>query len=67
MLIIYPNIYRRKCRIFVNFRFSCLNFENIFEGQNFKTKKFCCVCIESIAMLKFSESLNPKETFIMKI
>ena len=64
---IYRNIYRRKCRIFVNFRFSCWNFENIFEGLNFKTKNICCVCIESRTMLKFSESLISKEPFIMKI
>ena len=30
-------------------------------------QKICCVCKESKAMLKFSESLNPKEQFIMKI
>ena len=28
-------------------------------------QKKCCVCIESRAMSKFSESLNPKEPFIM--
>ena len=67
MVIIYHNIYRRNCRIFVNFRFSCSNFDDHFEGQNFKTKQICCVCIESRAMLKFTESLNQKEPFIMKI
>ena len=67
MVIIYSNICRQKCRIFVNFRFSCQNFDDHFEGQNFKTKQICCMCIESKAMLKFSESLNPKEQFIMKI
>ena len=67
MVIIYRNIYHRKCRIFVNFRFSCWNFDDNFEGQNFKTKTFCCVCIESRAMLKFSERLIPKESFIMRI
>ena len=67
MVIIYRKIYRRKCHIFVNFRFSCLNFDDHFEGQNFQTETICCVCIESRAMLKFSESLNPKEPFIMKI
>ena len=35
MVIIYRNIYRRKCRIFVNFRFHA----DHFEGQNLKTKK----------------------------
>ena len=30
-------------------------------------QKICCLCIENRAMLKFSESLNPKEPFIMKI
>ena len=49
------------------FRFSCWNLDDHFEGQNFKTKEICCVCIENRAMLKFSESLNPKEPFIMKI
>ena len=67
MVIIYCNIYCRKSRIFVNFRFSCSNFDDHFEGQNFKTKTICCVCIESRAMLKFSESLKPKEPFIMKV
>ena len=38
MIIIYRNMYRRKSRIFVNFRFSCRNFHDHFEGQNFKTK-----------------------------
>ena len=66
MVIIYRNIYRQKCRIFVNFRFSCLNFDDHFEGQNFKTKQICCTCIESRATLKISESLNSKELFIMK-
>ena len=32
-----------------------------------RQKKICCVCKESRAILKFSESLNPKEPFIMKI
>ena len=67
MVIIYCNIYRRKCCIFVNFRFSCWNCDDHFEGQNLKTKTICCVCKESRAMLKFSESLNPKELFIMKV
>ena len=67
MVIIYQNINRQKCRIFINFRFSCWNFDDHFEGQNFRQKKICWVCIESRAMLKFSESLNPKNPFIMKI
>ena len=67
MVIIYRNIYRQKRVIFVNFRFSYWNFDDHFEGQNFKAKIICCECIESRAMLKFSESLNPKEPFIMKI
>ena len=67
MVIIYRNIYRLKCQIFVNFRFLCRNFDDRFEDQNFKTKKNCCVCIDNRAMVKFSESLNPKEPFIMMI
>ena len=63
MVIIYRHIYRRKCRIFVNFRFSCRNFDDHFEGQNFKTKKICCECIES----RVYENLNKKEPFLMKI
>ena len=65
MVIIYRNIYRRKCRIFCNFRFSCRNFDDQFEGQNFE-KKICWVCIENRAILDFSESLHPKEPFIKK-
>ena len=44
MLIIYHDIYRRKCRSFVNFRFS--NFDGHFKGQNFKTHLSRCVCLD---------------------
>ena len=39
----------------------------IFLKVKISRQKICCVCIESRTMLKFSESLNPKEPFIMKI
>ena len=67
MLIIYCNIYRQKCRIFVNFRFHAETLMTFLKVKTSRQKKICCVCIESRAMLKFSESLNPKEPFIMKI
>ena len=67
MLIIYLDTYRRKCRIFVNFRFSCSNFDGNFKGQNFKTHFSRCVCIERRAVLEFSESLDPKEPGIKQI
>ena len=38
MVIIYCKIYRQKCHIFVNFRFSFWNFDDHFEGQNLKPK-----------------------------
>ena len=34
---------------------------------NTSRQLFCCVCIESRAILFFSESLNPKEPFIKKV
>ena len=33
MVIIYRNIYRRTCHIFVYFRFSCRNFDGHFHTQ----------------------------------
>ena len=39
----------------------------ILKVKTSRQKQICCVCIESRAMLKCSESLNPKEPFIMKI
>ena len=33
MLIIYHKIYRRKCRIFANFRFSCSNFDDYLRSK----------------------------------
>ena len=40
MVIIYRDIYGRKCPIFFNFRFSCSSFDDHLEGQNFKTHFF---------------------------
>ena len=67
MLIIFHEIYRPKCHIFVKFRFSCSNFNGHFKGQNFKTHFSRCVCIERRVILKLSESLDPKEPDIKKI
>ena len=64
MVIVYRNIYRQRCRLVVYFRFSCLNFDDHFEDQNFTTKHFCCVCIENRAILTFYESLNQNELLI---
>ena len=47
--------------------FHCETLMTILKVKTSRQKKICCVCIESRAMLKFSESLNPKEPFIMKI
>ena len=37
MVIIFHDIYRRKCRIFVNFRFSCSNFDSQIKSLNAMT------------------------------
>ena len=39
----------------------------ILKVKTSRQKKIYCMCIESRAILKFSESLNPKESFIIKI
>ena len=67
MVIIYRNIYHRKCRIFFNFPFPFSNFDSPFKGQNFKTHFSGSVCIERRAIMQFSESLSPKELCIKKI
>ena len=63
MLIIYCDIYRRKCRTVVYFRFACSNFDGHFKGQD---TFFQLMCIERSAILQFSEILNPKEPGIKK-
>ena len=67
MVIICRNIYRRKCRIFVISGFHAETLMTILKVKTSRQKKICCMCIESRAMVKFSESLNPKEQFIMEI
>ena len=67
MVLIYHDIYRRKCRILGRFRFSRATFDCHFKGQSFKTAKSVCVCAECRAILNISESLNRKEQGIKKI
>ena len=49
------------------FRFSCTHFDCHSKDQSFKTAKSGCVCTECRAILKLSQSLNPKEPCIKKI
>ena len=46
MALINHNIYRRKCQIFVRFRFSCTNFDGHLKLQSFKTSRPGCVYTE---------------------
>ena len=66
MVIIYRNSNHRSVAFSLTSGFHA---ETLMTTLKVKTsrQKIGCVCIESIAMLKFSESLNPKEPFIMKI
>ena len=62
MVLIYHDIYFIKCRIW----FSCSNFDDHPKGQSFKTPLSGCVSTERRAVLKVTESLNPKEPAIKK-
>ena len=44
MVIIFHDIYRRKYRIFVNFWFSCSNFDGQIKSLNSKIHFFPVVC-----------------------
>ena len=64
MVIIYCNIYSRKCRIFVNLQFLCSNFDS-FKGQNFKTHFFqLCVhrTYSNVAIFRKFESKRARHT-----
>ena len=61
MVIIFCDIYRQICRIFVNFRLSCSNFDGHFKGQNFKTLSPGCVCKECRALnIEIVRKFEPK-------
>ena len=66
MVLIYHDIYRRKCRMLGRFRFSCTNFNDHLKSQSFKTASTGCESTEYRAVLNISESLNQKETDIKK-
>ena len=58
MVLIYHDIYRRKCRILGRFRFSCTNFDGHLKGQKLQDS----VCTQYRATLKFSERLKQNES-----
>ena len=62
MVMIYHDTNNRKSRIFVNFRFSGLNFDGHFKGQASGH-----IFPKYRALLKFSESLKPKQPGNIKI
>ena len=66
MIIINRKIYRRTVTFSLTSGFHAETLMTILKVKTSRQKKNCCVCKESRAMLKFSESLNPKEPFIMR-
>ena len=60
MNIIYRDIYREKCGIFINFRFLCLNFDSHFKGQNFKTHFFLLRVHRSYSNIAIFRKFGPK-------
>ena len=67
MMIIHHATYRRTCRIVVNLRFSRSNFDVLFLRSKLQNTIYRCVCIKRRAILKLSESFEPKEQGIKKI
>ena len=58
MAVIHHDIYRRKCRIFDRFWFSCTIFDGHLKIQSIKTPRSGSVCTGYRAILKISESFN---------